>query len=214
MVLLAMLGFVSATFVVEGMACSNALLAERESDSLQLETVKFDEHSSSTEAGEKVGLVPKKHLSPGGEQQFSILRKVEMSEMASLFLGSTGSCLFYASIIVYLYGDLAIYAVAVPKSLRDLVCPLPTHLSADTKTAWDCGWLGDMTGYTLDSSQVYRCFCGLFSVTFGPCAFLSITESKWLQLVTTVLRYLAFAAMIVVSSVGIAQGAHEVNVHA
>ena len=47
LVLLAMLGFVSATFVVEGMACSNALLAERESDSLQLETVKFDEHSIS-----------------------------------------------------------------------------------------------------------------------------------------------------------------------
>ena len=33
---------------------------------------------------------------------------------------SVGYNLFYLCIVVYLYGDLAIYAAAVPKSLRDV----------------------------------------------------------------------------------------------
>ena len=32
-----------------------------------------------------------------------------------------GVVIFYVCIIVYLYGDLAIYAAAVPKSLRDVI---------------------------------------------------------------------------------------------
>jgi len=34
---------------------------------------------------------------------------------------AVGILLFYVCMIVYLYGDLAIYAVAVPETLRDVV---------------------------------------------------------------------------------------------
>ena len=34
---------------------------------------------------------------------------------------------FYICIIVYLYGDLAIYAVTVPQSLQITVCPQPVR---------------------------------------------------------------------------------------
>ena len=33
---------------------------------------------------------------------------------------AVGVNLFYVAMVLYLYGDLAIYAVAVPKSLRDV----------------------------------------------------------------------------------------------
>lgn len=34
---------------------------------------------------------------------------------------TVGVVLFYMCMVLYLYGDLAIYAVAVPKSLRDVL---------------------------------------------------------------------------------------------
>jgi hypothetical protein len=219
---LSLLGYICATFVVEGMALSNALLVERSrSDSRQLEAVQ--EEADAENESEDAGLMPKKATEAN---QFDIVQKVEMSEMAHLFLGRTGTVLFYAAIIAYLYGDLAIYAVAVPKSLRDLVCPRPPHLTTESSEVWPCirapdqalsppaaamssavgAWLGATSGRTMNSMEVYRCFCVLFALSFGPCAFLSITKSKWVQLVTTVLRHLAFSTMIVVAGIGIAYG--------
>ena len=42
-------------------------------------------------------------------------------QMASMFYNKVGAKLFYASLIIYLYGDLAIYAAAMPKSLRNVI---------------------------------------------------------------------------------------------
>jgi hypothetical protein len=228
LVFLSLLGYVTATFVVEGMACSNALLAERSgSEGRQLEAIRSamsadSDDDDDDDNDEDSGLVSKK-TDETLLGKFDIVQKVEMSQMASLFLGPTGTLLFYVAIIAYLYGDLAIYAVAVPKSLRDLVCPLPSDLTAATAEAWECvrppyaegdvaeahhirpvtpmagQWLGGVTGLTLDSQQVYHFFCCMFTVTFAPSAFFSITNSKWLQLVTTVCRHLAFALMIIVA---------------
>jgi hypothetical protein len=39
--------------------------------------------------------------------------------MAALFFNKIGIVFFYLAMILYLYGDLAIYDAAVPKSLRD-----------------------------------------------------------------------------------------------
>ena len=44
-----------------------------------------------------------------------------MGEMAGLFFNKIGQFFFYVAMIMYLYGDLAIYDAAVPKSLRDTV---------------------------------------------------------------------------------------------
>jgi len=38
-----------------------------------------------------------------------------------LFRFIVGVVIFYICIVVYLYGDLAIYSAAVPKSLRDVI---------------------------------------------------------------------------------------------
>lgn len=39
-----------------------------------------------------------------------------------------GLYIFYICVVVYLYGDLAIYAAAVPKSLRDVAWSVDLHL--------------------------------------------------------------------------------------
>ena len=42
--------------------------------------------------------------------------------MAKMFFNNYGIVLFYVCMIVYLYGDLAIYAAAVPKNLVSILC--------------------------------------------------------------------------------------------
>ena len=50
---------------------------------------------------------------------YDITEVIEMGKMAAMFFNKTGRTLFYVCIIIYLYGDLAIYGAAVAKSLRD-----------------------------------------------------------------------------------------------
>ena len=50
---------------------------------------------------------------------YDITEVIEMGKMAAMFFNKTGRTLFYICIIIYLYGDLAIYGAAVAKSLRD-----------------------------------------------------------------------------------------------
>ena len=64
--------------------------------------------------------------------------------MAELFFSSAGVKAFYATMCLYLYGDLMVYAVAVPKSLVSVACP-----SNSTNTT--C--LG-----SLDNKQAYYVF--------------------------------------------------------
>ena len=53
---------------------------------------------------------------------YEINEIIEMGKMASIFFNKWGRMLFYLCITIYLYGDLAIYAAAVAKSLRDVAC--------------------------------------------------------------------------------------------
>jgi hypothetical protein len=53
------------------------------------------------------------------DKLFLIRNKYEMGEMAGMFFSKLGQFFFYIAMIFYLYGDLAIYDAAVPKSFRD-----------------------------------------------------------------------------------------------
>jgi len=131
--------------------------------------------------------------------RFDIRTKVEMTVMAEQFLGHRGVVLFYWCIIAYLYGDLVIYAVAVPKSLREMICARPAALPTDSAQPWPC--LGSH-----DSDDVYRACCWFFSATFAPWVFFNVTQTKLLQIITTVMRYMAFTIVIVLAVKGINEG--------
>ena len=53
--------------------------------------------------------------------QLYIFERVELGAMAKMFFNKVGVFLFYLCIIVYLYGDLAIYAAAVPKNIVSIL---------------------------------------------------------------------------------------------
>lgn len=132
--------------------------------------------------------------------------------MANKLFSKSGLVLFYACVVVYLYGDLAIYAVgkkekvvykcnlklAVPKSLREMTCSRPKDLPKDVQS-WPC--FG-----TWKSNDVYRLYVVLFALCMVPFAFGNVQKTKCIQIVTTVMRHLSFGLMIVIAALGIAHG--------
>jgi hypothetical protein len=67
--------------------------------------------------------------------------------------------MFYLCITIYLYGDLAIYAAAVAKSLRDVACTYTppnatSHFNiSETELCWEIDGTNNLT---LTRMDVYR----------------------------------------------------------
>lgn len=64
------------------------------------------------------------YLREYNENYFSIRKRIELGKLAEMFLGPVGKFLFYLVLVVYLYGDLAIYAVSVPTCLLQVTGPI------------------------------------------------------------------------------------------
>lgn len=145
--LLAFLAFVAVTFVVEAISSANA--------------VKYI-------GGEERLL--KEEMEEEGNP-FEIKKRIEITEMAEIFLGKGGSTFFLIAMAVYLYGDLSIYAIAVPKTLH--------HFS------------GDVFG-----KETYLVFVAIFAAFIVPFCFFSFTDTKYIQYGTMAARNSAFIMMI------------------
>uniref|UniRef100_A0A8C4RC91 Uncharacterized protein n=1 Tax=Eptatretus burgeri TaxID=7764 RepID=A0A8C4RC91_EPTBU len=129
------LSFMTTTFVIEAMAVANARLrgkkCEKKSESDNSNVDEVDPMLSNTgneawihepylECNDQQPLVSVR--GSRGSDLYDITDRVEMGQMASMFFNKVGVHLFYICIVVYLYGDLAIYAAAVPRSLAFVAC--------------------------------------------------------------------------------------------
>jgi amino acid permease len=111
---------------------------------------------------------------------YSLDRKVEIGELSELFLGRAGQALFFLTIIVYLMGDLAIYATTIADSL------------ARVTGGWSIG------KYYLSETEAYYIYVLLVLVIVAPLGFLNFNSPyvKYLQFVTMAIRNLALLLMI------------------
>ncbi|XP_043289245.1 transmembrane protein 104 homolog [Venturia canescens] len=197
--ILAFISFITVTFVIETMASANAILTWRNIQNRKRTT---GDSCGSNSDSEDTPLVPQASGSPEkadpAYRYYVINDKIELGEMASIFFDKTGVTLFYVCLVVYLYGDLSIYGAAVAKSLADVACtyqaPNFTCNSTipDTEICWE--------GSPLNRLDAYRIFLTIFVLTLGPFVFFNIQKTKYLQLLTSLMRWLAFAIMIVYAS--------------
>jgi hypothetical protein len=79
--------------------------------------------------------------------------------------------------------------------LREIICPRP----GPATEVWECSG-------GLNSSELYKVFVIFFSLVLGPFAFGHVQKTRTLQLITTIVRHVSFALMIVLALIGIAQG--------
>ncbi|XP_035303076.1 transmembrane protein 104 isoform X3 [Cricetulus griseus] len=133
---------------------------------------------------------------------FEITDRVEMGQMASMFFNKVGVNLFYFCIIIYLYGDLAIYAAAVPFSLMQVTCSVSGNDSCgvDTDAKYNDT---DLCWGPLRRVDAYRIYLAVFTLLLGPFTFFNVQKTKYLQILTSLMRWVAFAIMIVLALVRI-----------
>eukprot|EP00794_Sanderia_malayensis_P008874 gene8874-9824_t len=159
-IVLGTVSFVTSTFMVEAMAIANAVLLKEK----QLQEVGASEVITDASV------------------------KSQANEETSLL--QLGLRLFFVVIGVYLYGDLAIYATAVPKSLTLVVCLDLKNLTSSAFHGEDICFRG------LTVATMYRLFLLCFTLVMGPFVFFDLGKTKYLQFVTTFFRWLAFLLMI------------------
>ncbi|KAG8190052.1 hypothetical protein JTE90_023024 [Oedothorax gibbosus] len=225
LVILAFMSFVTVTFVTESMGAANAIVHSRtvrhlkkviktedsgNEDNTQLLEERFltDEVISNSMENEKVPLLISNSvdtISENSAEYFNITERIEMGKMATMFFNRVGVNVFYICIVVYLYGDLAIYAAAVSKSIRDVSC---TYVPEDA-------FCNDTLNSTIhcfnESSNVsrsdaYRIFVVVFLLLLGPFTFFNVQKTKYLQVFTTIMRWLAFSTMIILAATALVKG--------
>uniref|UniRef100_A0A8C5EII6 Amino acid transporter transmembrane domain-containing protein n=1 Tax=Gouania willdenowi TaxID=441366 RepID=A0A8C5EII6_GOUWI len=212
--LISFLGFMSymtTTFVIEAMAAANAQLRYKRREQ---EEVRSDDSDSTSDYSDD-DVVIRGRSEPesrpilsvqrsGHTDHFDILERVEMGQMASMFFNKVGVNMFYICIIIYLYGDLAIYAAAVPISLMEVACgnhscSAGTVQYNDTDLCW-----GSVT-----RKDAYRVFLSIFTLLLGPFTFFNAQKTKYLQILTSLMRWIAFTMMIILALIRIGKGSGE-----
>ncbi|XP_035471517.1 transmembrane protein 104 isoform X1 [Scophthalmus maximus] len=220
--LIAFLGFMSymtTTFVIEAMAAANAQLRWKRREQEQID----DSDSTSEYSDDDVVArgrsepetkpilsvrecqqVFQKRSGRDHADHFDIAERVEMGQMASMFFNKVGVNMFYICIIVYLYGDLAIYAAAVPISLMEVACGNHSCSAGSVKyNDTDPCW-GSVT-----RKDAYRVFLSAFTVMLGPFTFFNAQKTKYLQILTSFMRWIAFTMMIILALIRISKGTGE-----
>ncbi|XP_024872972.1 transmembrane protein 104 homolog isoform X1 [Temnothorax curvispinosus] len=196
---LAFISFITVTFVIEAMASANAIVTWRHIQHRKRVLRTVGESGPSNSDSEDTPLVASLSTSPDRLDMtcryYVIQDKIEMGQMASIFFNRFGITLFYLCFAIYLYGDLSIYGAAVAKSIADVACTyLPKNLTCndtipDTELCWE--------GPAFNRLDAYRIFLTMFVLLLGPFVFFNVQKTKYLQLLTSVMRWLAFTIMIV-----------------
>uniref|UniRef100_A0A9J2Q4I9 Amino acid transporter transmembrane domain-containing protein n=1 Tax=Ascaris lumbricoides TaxID=6252 RepID=A0A9J2Q4I9_ASCLU len=170
--------YVCATFLLEGMAVANAAIR---SDQLK-NRKKSDRNPPSKE---EIAAI------------YRIDNRTEVSAMAMVFLGKYGVLFLMLIMTIYLFGDLAIYTVTVPKSIMNVMCS--TDANAEV-VSWDEPCWANWPKWTTRSA-IYRIWVAVFVLFVTPLVIIGVRRTKYLQISTSVCRWTAFILMIVLASI-------------
>lgn len=170
------MAFISVTFMIEVLATANAWRGTKTVVARKALVKGYPAQDDSVAQISQIKVKNDVFSAP----LFEIEEKFEMGYMAELFLGTAGSTFFYAVLCLYLYGDLAIYAVSVATTLEKAVGT---------------------------SHQIsYYSFLWGFIMLIGPFCFFTFQKTTYLQLFTMVMRNSAMGLMILLTVLDIANG--------
>jgi len=212
---IAFMSYLTATFTIEALSCANAKdtwnkrQKMRKKQDRELGIDAGDDISASVSSEERPLLPDAVTERQNGDttDYFEIKQRIEMGQMASMFFNKIGLNAFYIIIIVYLYGDLAIYAAAVPKSVRDVVCSYdPNNVTSNATTPLSESMRCFNNNPTLSRFHVYQIFLTVFFICMAPFTFFDVQKTKYLQICTSALRWISFTMMIVIALVRLGQG--------
>eukprot|EP01135_Chromosphaera_perkinsii_P007612 Nk52_evm68s914 gene=Nk52_evmTU68s914 len=212
------LGFITATYVLEALAAANCMMrlqkAKGQAKKIPPGVTKRLGSVDGYSSGEGDLMIPdielgligskaaagKRRLSEEdlretnkGNSIFVIEDQIEMGQMAELFFPQIGGKLFYLLLVLYLFGDLAIYAVVVSTTLTQRMNTVTENFDAE-----------------------YIYYLTLFSCCMFPFCLMNFQKTKYLQMFTMTMRCAAMSLMVFLASMKIFKGdgvpLHEVTV--
>lgn len=202
LIVLAFFSYLTVTFVTEAMGVANfKVKMTRKHSTHKKDLITYEPSEDSPLIEEDASI----NRETENAYMFAITERTEMGQMASMFFNKVGVSAFYFCIIIYLYGDLAIYGVTVPKSIRDIACTY--QLDNETKCNrtlkdHDPCW----PSLNLNRWHSYQIFIILFALCLGPFTFFNIQKTGFLQIFTSVFRWTSFSIMIVLALLRLSKG--------
>ena len=177
LVVLALFSFITVTFIVESLAVANAVSRKQygESSSAEADRQRLIEDDDDDDDG------------------YSIAEKYEIAQMAVLLCPKWCQVIIYTSLCLYLFGDLAIYAVVFGKTWANVLCA--RNLNKTTLEISDTVLCFESS--TLSTMSIYRISIFFFIALIGPFTFFNLQKTKLLQIFTVLLRVVAFTIMLV-----------------
>jgi len=177
-ILITILGFISfmtVTFIIETLAVANAVGRQR---TLQ---VLYDDEEDEP-------------LLENNNDFYEIKDKFEMTELATALLSRPARIAVVVCLISYLFGDLAIYCAVMGRTLAHTTCSQPANATCntpveDSEMCWP--------SVSLSRLDVYRVYVCLVVIVLGPLVFMNVQKTKWLQMLTSGVRWTAFSIMII-----------------
>uniref|UniRef100_A0A8C9XY27 Transmembrane protein 104 n=1 Tax=Sander lucioperca TaxID=283035 RepID=A0A8C9XY27_SANLU len=193
----------TTTFVIEAMAAANAQLRwkrrEREEvhDSDSTSEYSDDDVMVRGRSEPETKPILSVQRSGGHADQFDILERVEMGQMASMFFNK-GNIPLASSF--YSHGPLFNY-LQTPPSLAtgNHSCSAGSVKYNDTDPCWG----------SVSRKDAYRVFLGIFTLLLGPFTFFNAQKTKYLQILTSLMRWIAFTMMIILALIRIGKGTGE-----
>lgn len=211
-VFLSFVSFITVTFIIESIACANATLQWRRIQTHRIDGVtrtlrltmnkyiislfsqESEAHQESNSSDEEVNEESAIISRPRVRNYYSLNERVELVQMTSLYFSKLGCTLFYIALCVYLYGDLAIYVAAISGTVSDIIC----HTDVNNTNDFDIPCWKD---HETPKLEVYRFTVLGFILLIGPFTYLNVQKTKYLQILTSGLRWSAFLIMIILASV-------------
>ncbi|KRT85192.1 Amino acid transporter [Oryctes borbonicus] len=205
LILLAIVSFITVTFIIECIACANATVQWRMIQSHKIDEeseAMIDSASDRDDTDEHTAIIQSNR---SRSRYYSLNEKMGLGYIASLYFNRWGIILFYISLCIYLYGDLAIYAAAIGKSLADVMCT--NNVTGESSLQlWnamdefeDLCWMNS----NFKKIDVYRISVAVFSVLVGPFAYFNVQKTKYVQIFTTTMRWCAFIIMVTLACIRI-----------
>ncbi|XP_014219543.1 transmembrane protein 104 homolog isoform X2 [Copidosoma floridanum] len=182
--ILAFISFITVTFVIESIASANAIKTWKNIQMYQ-RVGDIQDLSHTAPESEAMQALEDSRPSTSEDSEDTPLVPIERSERPNHFY----------IIPVYLYGDLSIYGTAIAKSVTDIACTyIPQNFTCnetipDQELCWE--------SLTVNRLDAYRIFLTVFIMMLGPFAFFNVQKTKYLQVLTSLMRWMAFSIMII-----------------
>ena len=218
-VTLAVMSYMTVTFVFESMSIANFI--EKKNRIHQRPAVTYTStningegippapdivtssiaHEDQNDEGESETNALLNNTNDPSSKLYDITMQKQLVEMAKLFLPRFWLRFASISLCIYLYGDLVIYSATIAKSVRDVTCTWTNDTLYPTSPCWN------VTGnLVITRAASYRIIVASIFLTLVPFAYFNVQKTTFLQLITSICRWVAFISMIALTAITLIRG--------